>query len=129
MLREIQLLGVARHDALLPLLGFCLDLRGQCLIYPLMAGGNLEDRLLLTPEGNQRLARLGHIVTPAPLTWLQRLRIMNQVIDALIYLHTPTANKGVELHNDVKPSNILLDWDLNAKLGDVSTNALLWSCS
>ena len=119
MLREVQLLGLVRHEALLPLLGFCLDQRGMCLVYPLCVGGNLEDRLLLTAEGQQRLARLGHAVTPAPLTWLQRLRIMQQAIGALLYLHTPTAGKGVELHNDVKPSNILLDEQLNAKLGDV----------
>ena len=43
--------------------------------------------------------------------------IIRQVITALVYLHTPTATKGVELHNDIKPSNILLDSDLNAKLG------------
>ncbi len=27
---------------------------------------------------------------------------------ALAHLHTPNAIKGVELHNDVKPSNVLL---------------------
>ena len=119
MLREIQLLGTTRHEALLPLHGLCLDHRGMCLVYPLMVGGNLEDRLLLTPESIERLSRLGHEQPPPHLTWLQRLLIMRQIIDALVYLHTPSSSKGVELHNDIKPSNILLDGDLNAKLGDV----------
>ena len=119
MLREIQLLGTTRHEALLPLLGFCLDNRGLCLVYPLMVGGNLEDRLLLTPESLKRLARLGHASPPPPLPWVHRLKIMRQIIGATVYLHTPSGAKGVELHNDIKPSNILLDESLHAKLGDV----------
>ena len=45
--REIQLLGTCHHPCLLPLLGFCLDEKAPCLVYPLMMGGSLEDRLLL----------------------------------------------------------------------------------
>ena len=45
--REVQLLGTCRHRCLLPLLGFCLDPQAPCLVYPLMEGGSLEDRLLL----------------------------------------------------------------------------------
>ena len=45
--REVQLLGTCSHPCLLPLLGFCLDPAAACLVYPLMEGGSLEDRLLL----------------------------------------------------------------------------------
>ena len=38
------------HAHVLPLLGYCLDHRGPSLVYPLAAGGNLEDRLLLTAQ-------------------------------------------------------------------------------
>ena len=47
LVREIQLLGTCSHPCLLPLLGFCLDPEAPCLVYPLMEGGSLEDRLLL----------------------------------------------------------------------------------
>lgn len=45
LLNEIRLLGKCRHENLLPLLGFCLEPRAPCLVYPLMLGGNLDDRL------------------------------------------------------------------------------------
>ena len=42
---EIDILALCRHEHLLPLLGFCLDEQASCLVYPLMAGGSLEDVL------------------------------------------------------------------------------------
>ena len=41
-----------RRLCLLPLLAFCLDERGEALVYPLCDGGNLEDRLLLDRHGS-----------------------------------------------------------------------------
>ena len=84
-----------------------------------MEGGSLEDRLAVvvadSDDGESeerarvtRLAALGLSPTPPPLEWQQRLCAMRQVLSALSYLHTPGAGKGIELHNDVKPSNILL---------------------
>ena len=57
----------------------------------------------------------------APLSFLERLRIIRDATRALIYLHeaSPGGGKGVVLHRDVKPTNILLDAHLNAKLADV----------
>ena len=107
--REFELLGKCHHENLLPLLGVCLDPRALCLVYPLMEGGSLHDRLL----ENQSMRR------PQPLGWRERLRIVRDVTRALVYLHTPSGKKGVVLHRDVKPTNILLDAELNAKLADV----------
>ena len=85
-----------------------------------MEGGSLEDRLLLgtvfdEPNGAAhaaarlaRLAQLGFATPPPPLTWAERLRAVLDVLEALIYLHTPAEGKAVELHCDVKPSNMLL---------------------
>lgn len=121
---EIQLLGRCRHENLLPLLGYCLDRRAICLVYPLMAGGNLDDRLRCTAEARKRLSLLHPLgVLPlganGALTWRERLRILRDATRALVYLHTPAGGKGVVLHRDVKPTNILLDEQLNAKLSDV----------
>ena len=75
-----------------------------------MEGGSLEDRLLLgtvfdEPNGAQhaaarlsRLAQLGFNAPPPPLTWAERLRALVDVMEALVYLHTPSEAKAVELH-------------------------------
>ena len=36
---EVKLLSSCSHPNLLPLLGFCRDARGSCLVYPLARGG------------------------------------------------------------------------------------------
>ena len=122
--REMGLLGKCRHENLLPLLGTCLDRAALCLVYPLMVGGNLDDRLRRSDAALRRIAQLqprGQLHTPtiSPLDWRARLRIVRDVTRALVYLHTPRGAKGVVLHRDVKPTNILLDEQLNAKLSDV----------
>jgi len=47
---------------------------------------------------------------------VQRYRILKGVASALIYLHEEWENRVV--HRDVKASNVLLDEDLNGRLGD-----------
>ena len=116
--REFELLGKCRHENLLPLLGVCLDPRALCLIYPLLVGGSLHDRLhwAATPRAADDASRRH---SEPPLGWRERLRIVRDVTRALVYLHTPSGKKGIVLHRDVKPTNVLLDAVLNAKLADV----------
>ena len=125
LLRELQLLGTCAHPHLMPLLAFCVDPAGQSLVYPLMVGGNFEDRLLVSNEGQQRLGKLGFAARPSPLPWIVRLRALRDVMDALVYLHTPSDRKSVELHHDIKPSNILLD--AQVRFGLDSCLSLAWS--
>jgi len=92
-------------------------------VYPLMEGGSLEDRLIRTAAGAARFAALGVSAAP-PLPWAARLSVMEEVLTAVLYLHTPAtdlgaASKGVELHLDIKPSNILLDREGRARLADL----------
>ena len=54
-----------------------------------MAGGNLEDRLLLTTDGRQRLAMLSSAERP-PLPWQTRCRVLCETLRALTYLHELT---------------------------------------
>eukprot|EP00900_Chrysochromulina_parva_P015167 jgi/Chrpa1/23651/Chrysochromulina_OHIO_Genome00013361-RA len=104
---EVELLACCSHPHVLPVVGFCLDPLALCLVYPLCAGGNFEDRLVPSDAGAQRLRLLG-LQRPAPLAWQHRLSVVRDVADALVYLHTPTVTKPRILHRDVKPSNILL---------------------
>ena len=104
------MLGACRHELLLPLIGFSADGGADarvCLVFPLMHGGSLQDRLF---PANGRPA----------LGWMERVRASASVAEALLYLHTPDAasHKPVILHRDIKPANMLLDADGLVRLAD-----------
>jgi serine/threonine protein kinase len=87
-----------------------------------MRSGSLGLRLRPSEAPPSQLALLGLALPLAPLTWQQRLRIVAQATDALLYLHS-----RLIWHRDVKPDNIFLDerltaycepsWRLNASSG------------
>uniref|UniRef100_A0A7S0IX24 Protein kinase domain-containing protein n=1 Tax=Calcidiscus leptoporus TaxID=127549 RepID=A0A7S0IX24_9EUKA len=107
------------HPHLLPLLGHYLEADSPCLVFPLMRGGSFADRLWPSEADPQRLRRLGLSESLRPLQWRERLRVLRQAVEALLYLHTPVAGgKGAVVHRDFKPENILLDAELNAYLAD-----------
>jgi len=47
------------------------------------------------------------------LTWKEKMDLISQILDALIYIHEQNM-----IHRDLKPSNIFLDKDFKVKLGD-----------
>ncbi|CAL1284458.1 unnamed protein product [Larinioides sclopetarius] len=102
-LNELNILKTCRFDHILPLYAVSLDGENPCLIYQLMVNGSLEDRLLLKNK------------TP-PLTWSQRSHIAECITKGLNYLHT-TPGKPL-VHGDIKSANILLDANMDAKIGD-----------
>ncbi|CAN1188814.1 L-type lectin-domain containing receptor kinase S.4 [Linum perenne] len=50
------------------------------------------------------------------LNWEQRFKIIKDVASGLLYLHE--GYEQVVIHRDVKASNVLLDGEMNTKLGD-----------
>jgi hypothetical protein len=79
-------------------------------VYPLLPGGNLDDRLHRSADALERVARLQRAETHsvpqppgAPLGWRERLRICRDASRGLLYLHTPTASKGVVHQRDPTP--------------------------
>ncbi|GFS77321.1 hypothetical protein NPIL_372911 [Nephila pilipes] len=102
-LNELNILKTCRFDHILPLYAVSLDGENPCLIYQLMVNGSLEDRLLLKNNS-------------APLTWSQRSHIAECITKGLNYLHT-TPGKPL-VHGDIKSANILLDANMDAKIGD-----------
>jgi len=110
-LSECEALRSIQHRNLLPILTACstVDNSGnvfKALIYELMPNGNLDSWLHDKGDkgGTKRLS----------LT--QTISIVVNVADALDYLHHDCGRPTV--HCDLKPSNILLDDDMNALLGD-----------
>uniref|UniRef100_A0A1B0CAN9 non-specific serine/threonine protein kinase n=1 Tax=Lutzomyia longipalpis TaxID=7200 RepID=A0A1B0CAN9_LUTLO len=61
-LNELRHLNSCRHDNILPLYGYSINGAEPCLVYQLMTGGSLEQRLFSGPQA-------------APLAWTQRFNI------------------------------------------------------
>ncbi|KAL2230329.1 probable LRR receptor-like serine/threonine-protein kinase At3g47570 [Sesamum indicum] len=110
-LAECNALRGVRHRNLLKILSVCesIDYQGEdfkSLIFEFKANGSLEKWLYHEKEQEQHRS----------LTMIQRLNIAIDVAQALEYLHCGTDSTIV--HGDLKPSNILLDHDMTAYVGD-----------
>ncbi|CAD6257905.1 unnamed protein product [Miscanthus lutarioriparius] len=111
---ECNALRNVRHRNLVPILTACssIDSRGndfKALVYKFMQRGDLHALLYLT-RGDANTS------TPSCITLAQRLNTVTDVADALEYLHHN--NQGTIVHCDLKPSNILLDDNMTAHIGD-----------
>ncbi|KAL7264397.1 hypothetical protein ACSBR1_002366 [Camellia fascicularis] len=98
---EIVSMGRLRHRNLVRLLGYCRRKGELLLVYDYMPNGSLDKFLFGSEQA---------------LNWVQRYQILRGVASALQYLHEEW--EQVVLHRDVKASNVLLDVDLNGRLGD-----------
>ncbi|OIV98934.1 hypothetical protein TanjilG_07369 [Lupinus angustifolius] len=84
--------------------GFSSDSKRRrfLLVYDLMQKGNLQDALL-------------HRKCPELMDWKKRFNIVLDIARGVQYLHS--CDPPV-IHGDIKPSNILLDGEFFAKIGD-----------
>ncbi|BBN05753.1 protein MpRLK-Pelle_URK-Pp-1a [Marchantia polymorpha subsp. ruderalis] len=108
---EVTLLSRLHHRHLVRLEGFCAEKEFQVLVYEFMKKGNLATHLYGDHAKFGEKTKLG-----SPLPWYKRLEIAYGVAQGLEYLHS-FADPPV-IHRDVKPSNILLDEHMMAKLAD-----------
>ncbi|XP_019157233.1 PREDICTED: L-type lectin-domain containing receptor kinase S.4-like [Ipomoea nil] len=99
---EIASIGRLRHRNLVQLLGWCRRRGDLLLVYDFMPNGSLDKYLFDEPK--------------AVLTWEQRLKIIKGVASGLLYLHEEW--EQTVIHRDVKAGNVLLDSEMNGKLGD-----------
>ncbi|KAJ0035733.1 hypothetical protein Pint_26085 [Pistacia integerrima] len=99
---EIASMGRLRHRNLVKLCGYCRREGELLLVYDYMPNGSLDKMLYSN--------------TSPKLSWFQRFRIIRGIASGLLYLHGEW--EQVVLHRDIKPGNVLLDADLNGKLGD-----------
>ncbi|KAK9154342.1 hypothetical protein Sjap_001822 [Stephania japonica] len=100
---EIVSMGQLRHRNLVPLLGYCRRKGELLLVYDFMPNGSL-DKFLFGPVGSETL------------NWSQRFHIIKGVASGLLYLHEEW--EKVVIHRDIKASNVLLDGEMNGRLGD-----------
>ncbi|KAL9679465.1 hypothetical protein QQ045_017327 [Rhodiola kirilowii] len=100
---EAEILMMVHHTNLASMIGYCQEGKHLCVVYELMANGNLED--YLSPVKNPKFP-----------SWEERLNIALDAAQGLEYLHHGC--KPAIIHRDVKTTNILLDKALQAKFAD-----------
>ncbi|KAL5564959.1 hypothetical protein UlMin_028123 [Ulmus minor] len=98
---EVKIISRLRHKNLVKLIGWCHENGELLLVYEFMPNGSLDFHLF-----GEKLA----------LPWNERHKIAMGLASALFYLHDESEQCVV--HRDIKSSNVLLDSEFNAKLGD-----------
>ncbi|XP_047154955.1 L-type lectin-domain containing receptor kinase S.4-like [Vigna umbellata] len=99
---EVSTIGRLRHRNLVQLLGWCRKQNDLLLVYDFMRNGSLDRYLFGQPR--------------KILTWEERFKIIKGVGLGLVYLHEEW--EQTVIHRDVKAGNVLLDSDMNGRLGD-----------
>jgi interleukin-1 receptor-associated kinase 4 len=103
MRTEVEVLSQVQHVNIVPLLGWSKDGMAPCLVYALMEGGSLQDRLACRGSG-----------ALVPLTANERILVLSDVARGLAYLHSEVR----VIHRDVKSANVLLDRGCQGRVGD-----------
>ncbi|KAF5196141.1 Receptor-like serine/threonine-protein kinase [Thalictrum thalictroides] len=102
---ELSLAGKMESDFVVSLIGFSSNpkRRRMLLVYELMHNRSLQDALL-----DKKCSEL--------MEWNKRFAIAFDIAKGLQFLHT-VCDPPI-IHGDIKPSNILLDSNFNAKIAD-----------
>ncbi|EFJ35790.1 hypothetical protein SELMODRAFT_79019, partial [Selaginella moellendorffii] len=108
---EVASLGTISHVNIVRLCGFCAELSHRLLVYEFMPNGSLDKWIFRNQE--------------APLDWDRRYSIALGTARGLAYLHEESREPII--HLDIKPQNILLDENFEAKVGDFGMAKLLMS--
>ncbi|XP_048227338.1 probable LRR receptor-like serine/threonine-protein kinase At3g47570 isoform X1 [Ricinus communis] len=121
---ECQALRSIRHRNLLKLLSVCSSIDYEendfkALIYEFMVNGSLE-KWLHAGEGTEQ-RELGNPKL------MQRLNIAIDIASAIEYLHN--GSSSAIIHGDLKPSNVLLDDEMTAHIGDFGLAKVISSMS
>ncbi|XP_027348392.1 L-type lectin-domain containing receptor kinase IX.1-like [Abrus precatorius] len=98
---EVTIISQLRHRNLVKLTGWCHKKNDLFLIYEYMPNGSLDSRL----SGGENF-----------LSWQVRYNVALGLASALLYLQEEW--EKCVLHRDIKSSNVMLDSNFNAKLGD-----------
>ncbi|KAH7438088.1 hypothetical protein KP509_04G000800 [Ceratopteris richardii] len=112
---EVAIMGGISHYNLLRLRGFCAQKGYRFLLYDYMDNGSL-DQWLFSDHAHRK----------AQLTWRVRCKIALGIPQGIAYLHNGTRERII--HLDIKPQNILLDSNLEAKVADFGLSRLLKNC-
>ncbi|PRQ31125.1 putative protein kinase RLK-Pelle-L-LEC family [Rosa chinensis] len=96
----VSIISRLRHRNLVQLIGWCHE-KKLLIVYEYMPNGSLDAHLFKEES---------------MLTWEVRYKIAHGLAAGLLYLHQEW--EQCVLHRDIKSSNVMLDSNFNAKLGD-----------
>ncbi|KAJ0083028.1 hypothetical protein Patl1_10369 [Pistacia atlantica] len=101
---EIGLISGLQHPNLVKLFGCCVEGNQLLLVYEYMENNCLAHTLF------------GSGASTLKLDWATRQKICVGIARGLAFLHEESTPRIV--HRDIKATNVLLDWELNAKISD-----------
>ncbi|TVU34166.1 hypothetical protein EJB05_15995, partial [Eragrostis curvula] len=105
-INEVGTIGLIHHTNIVRLLGFCYEGKRRALIYEFMPNESLEKYIFL-PDSNTNQS----LLQPKKM-----VDVALGIARGMEYLHQG-CNKRI-LHFDIKPHNILLDYNFNPKISD-----------
>ncbi|XP_073052728.1 G-type lectin S-receptor-like serine/threonine-protein kinase At1g34300 [Primulina eburnea] len=109
---EVATISSTHHLNLMRLIGFCSEGRHRLLVYEFMRNSSLDNFLFTHEEHSGK-----------HLNWELRYNIALGTAKGITYLHEEC--RDCIVHCDVKPENILLDENYNAKVSDFGLAKLI----
>uniref|UniRef100_A0A2N9GW59 Protein kinase domain-containing protein n=1 Tax=Fagus sylvatica TaxID=28930 RepID=A0A2N9GW59_FAGSY len=104
LISEVMTLGRLRHNNLVPLMGFCLEMQEAVLVYKYMSNGSLHDWLSAVEDKGKTLE------------WSLRVKIVVGIARGLAWLHHRSDFRIV--HLDISSKCILLDQKFEPKISN-----------
>ncbi|KAD2804480.1 hypothetical protein E3N88_37857 [Mikania micrantha] len=109
-LTELDILSRYKHESIIALVGYCIEMHETIIVYEHAANGRL-DKFLGDPS----------------LTWIKRLKICIDVAKGLEFFHEGDVEDKM-VHRDIRSGSILLDGDWNAKISNFEMSCKLLMC-
>ncbi|XP_047327078.1 G-type lectin S-receptor-like serine/threonine-protein kinase SD2-5 [Impatiens glandulifera] len=109
---EVSIIGSIHHIHLVKLKGFCAEGSHRLLVYEFMSNGSLDKWIFKKKKNDDFL-----------LDWNTRFNIALGTAKGLAYLHEDCDVKII--HCDIKPENVLLDDNYNARVSDFGLAKLM----
>ncbi|GAB2279617.1 hypothetical protein Dimus_014261 [Dionaea muscipula] len=108
---QVRSIAKLAHPNLVRIRGLYWGSNEKLVIYEFVPNGSLA---------NARYRKVGS--SPCHMTWEIRLKIAKGLARGLSYLH-----EKKQVHGNLKPSNVLLDMDMEPKIGDFALERLMSS--